>query len=116
MIASYLVGKHPVFFHVPALLRLPLPPIPSQCMLGGFPTDEKRPAFIAHRRPGNTIENLMHNLCLSAQGGKVPQFKAVMGFEPSDNGIGTVHSVAVTQRLIHSGGYLTDWTRKHLSL
>jgi hypothetical protein len=85
-------------------------------MLGGFLTDEKRPAFIARRRPGNTIEKQMHNLCLSAQGGKSPAVEAVVGFEPSANGIGTVHSVAVTQRLPYSGGYLTDWTGKHLSL
>ena len=97
-------------------LRLPVPPIPSQCMLGGFLIDGKRPAFISHCRPGNTIKKHMHNLCLSAQGGKIQQFEAVAGLEPSANGIGTVHSVAVTRRLIHGGGYLTDWTRKLLSL
>ena len=48
--------------------------------------------------------------------GKILQFEAVARFEPSANGIGTVHSVAVTRRLIHGGGYLTDWTRKLLSL
>ena len=48
--------------------------------------------------------------------GKIQQYEAVAGFEPSANGGGTVHSVAVTRRLIHSGGYLTDWTRKTLSL
>jgi len=37
-------------------------------MSGGFLTDKKRPAFMARRRPGNTIENLMHKLCLSAAG------------------------------------------------
>jgi hypothetical protein len=48
--------------------------------------------------------------------GKIHQFEAVARFEPSVNGGGTVHSVAVTRRLIHSGGYLTDWIRKILSL
>jgi hypothetical protein len=48
--------------------------------------------------------------------GRILQFEAVAGFEPSANGIGPVHSVAVTRRLIHGGGYLTDWTRKLLSL
>jgi hypothetical protein len=47
---------------------------------------------------------------------KFLQFEAVAGFEPSANWIGTVYSVAVTRRLIHSGGYLADWIRKLLSL
>jgi hypothetical protein len=41
-------------------------------MLRGFITFEKRPAFIAHRRPGNMIENKQQNMCHSAQGGKSP--------------------------------------------
>jgi len=48
--------------------------------------------------------------------GKVLQYEAVAGFEPSANGVGTAHSVAITQRLIDKGGYLADWTRKLLSL
>lgn len=55
IIASYLSGKHPVFLHAPAPLRLPVPTIPSQCMSGDFITVARRPVFIAHRRPGNTI-------------------------------------------------------------
>jgi len=58
---------------------------------------------------GNT-RAILHNA------GKVLQFEAVAGFEPSANGIGTVYFVAVTRRLIHSGGYLADWSRKLLSL
>ena len=48
--------------------------------------------------------------------GKILQLEVVAGFEPSATGIGTVHSVAVTRRLINGSGYLTDWTRKLLSL
>jgi len=62
----------------------------------------------------------LRNRCITCaflrKEGKIPQFEAVVGFEPSANGVGTVHSVAVTRRLIHGGGYLTDWTRKLLSL
>jgi len=47
---------------------------------------------------------------------KFLQFEAVAGFEPSANGIGTVYSVAVSRLLVHSGGYLSDWNRKLLSL
>ena len=63
-----MVGKHRVFLHVPVSLRLTVPPIPSQCMSGGFLIDIKSTAFMARHRPGNTIENQMHKLCLSAAG------------------------------------------------
>ena len=48
--------------------------------------------------------------------GKVLQNEAIAGFEPSTNGIGTVYSVAVTQRLINDSVYLADWSRKLVSL
>jgi len=47
---------------------------------------------------------------------KFLQFEAVVGFKPSANGIGTVHSVAVTRRLFRGEGYLSDWNRELLSL
>ena len=46
---------------------------------------------------------------------KVLQFEALAGFESRANGIGTVYFVAVTQRLIHGGGYLADFDQKTLS-
>lgn len=44
------------------------------------------------------------------------QYEMVAGLEPANNGIGTMQSVSMHQRLVHNIGYLVDWTRTLLSL
>jgi hypothetical protein len=67
-------------------------------------------------RPGNMVESGCISCAILRKAGKVLQYEALAGFEPGAGGPGTVYSVAVTRRLFHAGGYLTDWTRKFLSL
>ena len=55
IIAIYQVAKHPVYLLVAASLRLPVPPIPSQCVSGGFLADEA--VLIALCLSGNRIDN-----------------------------------------------------------
>jgi len=52
------------------------------------------------------MKNSCNTCAILRKARKFLQFEAVAGFEPSANWIGTVYSVAVTRRLIHSGGYL----------
>ncbi len=75
--------------HVAAPLRLPVPPTPPHSILRGFLTVEKRPAFIAHRRPGNTLKNkIAKTVPFCAKPEKPCSLKGVAGFEPSANRIG----------------------------
>jgi hypothetical protein len=77
---------------------------------------EKITAFSAHRSLGSMIENYSKICAILRKVGKVLQFEAAVGFEPSANGGWTICSVAVGRRLGRRDNYLSDWTRKHLSL
>ena len=52
-------------------IRLPIPPIPPQCMLKAFLTVEKIPAIIILRHSGSAPVNQKQNLCPSPQALKI---------------------------------------------
>jgi hypothetical protein len=90
--------------------------MPPLCILRDVITLGKSPAFIAHRLLGSAIKNYSKICAIFGKAGKVLQFEAAVGFEPSANGVGTVCSVAIDRRLVRSNGYLSNWTRKLMSL
>jgi hypothetical protein len=83
---------------------------------GGCSYRWKKTRFHCSSLLGNTINNYSKICAILGKTGKVLQFEAEVGFEPSANEVGTVCSVAVGRRLVHSDGYLSNWTRKLMSL
>jgi len=90
--------------------------MPSQCILRDVFFVEKSSAFSAYRSLGNMNENYSKICAILRKVGKVLQFETAAGFEPSANGGWAVCSVAVGRRFGRRDRYLSNWTRKLLSL